>query len=268
MTHLKDILEKTLTGDPIATDEIVRLIYKHDTNYDIIVDFYKNSDKNDSYVQNIMGVIYDLRHTNLDYGTAFTFWKYSAEQGNLFGMTNLAASYFLGRGVEKNHEEAFRLAKLAADQKYAVAQNILGAMYYKVHKNYEEAYKCYKLRADQGNVLGIVTLANLYLKGEGVEMNVKQAYELYKQAIFKGDDWSKKKLEDVMFNHFKIDDLIKNEKTIKEYQIDNEQLKGEIQDLKDFINHIKYHPDGINYKKIEEDFYIKTKIDTQVPKIS
>ncbi|MBA9011104.1 tetratricopeptide repeat protein [Clostridium saccharobutylicum] len=56
--------------------------------------------------------------------------KKYALRGNLRAQNTIGDRYYIGDGVEKNYEEAFRWYKKAADEGYNVAQYNLGDMYY------------------------------------------------------------------------------------------------------------------------------------------
>ena len=63
-----------------------------------------------------------------DMAAAVRIWKLWAERGNAEARTLLAAMYWSGDGVPRDHREAARLYFLAANQGYARAQNDIGFM--------------------------------------------------------------------------------------------------------------------------------------------
>ena len=63
-----------------------------------------------------------------DMTTAARLWKIWADKGNAEARTLLAAMYWSGEGVPRDHREAARLYLSAANQGYARAQNDIGFM--------------------------------------------------------------------------------------------------------------------------------------------
>jgi hypothetical protein len=68
-------------------------------------------------------------YVNKDFTTAVGIWRPLAEKGNAEAETLLAASYWSGEGVGRDHHEAAKWYQKAAMQGYARAQNDLGFMY-------------------------------------------------------------------------------------------------------------------------------------------
>lgn len=64
-----------------------------------------------------------------DAGTAIPIWRKYAAEGNAEAQTLLAAMYWSGDGVPRDHREAARLYLSAAQKGYARAQNDIGFMY-------------------------------------------------------------------------------------------------------------------------------------------
>jgi len=64
-----------------------------------------------------------------DYAAAVAIWRPLAEQGNAEAQTLLAAMYWSGDGLPRNHAEAAKWYLRAAQQGYARAQNDIGFMY-------------------------------------------------------------------------------------------------------------------------------------------
>lgn len=64
-----------------------------------------------------------------DYAAAVAIWRPLAEQGNAEAQTLLAAMYWSGDGLPRNHAEAAKWYLRAARQGYARAQNDMGFMY-------------------------------------------------------------------------------------------------------------------------------------------
>ena len=95
---------------------------------------------------------------------------------------NLGRMYEDGTGV-KDHTEAVRLYRLAADQGYAKAQCNLGVMYTdgtgtRVPQDRTEAARWFRLAADQGDAYGQYNLGVMYKRGTGVPQDYVEAVRL------------------------------------------------------------------------------------------
>ena len=91
----------------------------------------------------------------------------------------MAVAYFNGRGVDLDHEEALRWARLAADQGNPRGQGLLAVAYFQgqgVELDYDEAARWAELAAEQDNGSAQVVLGTLYMNGYGVEQDFVAAY--------------------------------------------------------------------------------------------
>ena len=64
-----------------------------------------------------------------DFATALGIWRPLAAEGNAEAQTLLAAMYWSGEGVPRDHAEAAKWYLRAAEKGYARAQNDIGFMY-------------------------------------------------------------------------------------------------------------------------------------------
>lgn len=102
-----------------------------------------------------------------------------AEQGDADAQALLAVVYYNGRGVEVDHEEAVRWARLAADQGNARGQSMLAAAYFNglgVEQDYAEAARWAQPAAEAGRTGAQVILGTLYRHGNGVAQDYISAY--------------------------------------------------------------------------------------------
>jgi TPR repeat protein len=101
-----------------------------------------------------------------------------AEQGDADAQVSLASRYY--EQDVKDHVEAERWYRLAANQGEAVAQYSLGYMYAKGHgvpQDYVARSGWFRLAAEQGLDLAQYELARAYVRGEGVPQNNVQAHK-------------------------------------------------------------------------------------------
>lgn len=102
-----------------------------------------------------------------------------AEQGDADAQALLGVVYYNGRGVDVDHEEGVRWARLAAEQGNARGQSLLGAAYYSgngVPQDHGEAARWTRLAVEGGNVSAQLLLGIMYLQGHGVPQDDFSAY--------------------------------------------------------------------------------------------
>jgi TPR repeat protein len=112
-----------------------------------------------------------------------------ATQGFVIQEMELAADYFVGRGVPKDLAQAAYWYRKAADQGDPSAQMNLGYMYVVgigVTQDPAEAIKWYR-RASFSIPDAKVNLAGLYMRGIGVKQDNDEALRLLRSAAEKGD---------------------------------------------------------------------------------
>lgn len=83
----------------------------------------------------------------------------------------------------------FARLRIEAERGDANAQSSLGWMYLNgegVGKDPKEAAKWVRMAADQGNALALTNLGSMYLNGEGVAKNPKEAVRLVRKAAEQG----------------------------------------------------------------------------------
>ena len=86
-------------------------------------------------------------------------------------------------------KETLQVAEQEAEQGNALAQYLLGVMYYDgqgVRKDYVEAVKWYRKAAEQGVAKAQYNFGVIYANGEGVRQNYKTAKEWFGKACDNG----------------------------------------------------------------------------------
>jgi TPR repeat protein len=102
----------------------------------------------------------------------------------------LAADYFVGRGVPKDLTQSAYWYRKAADQGNPPAQLYLGYMYtvgIGVPEDKAEAVRWYRRASSSNYPEAKVNLAALYMRGDGVKQDMQEALRLLKSAADKGD---------------------------------------------------------------------------------
>lgn len=110
------------------------------------------------------------------------WYRKAADQGFALAQEVLGSLYYSGDGVPQDYTEAAKWYGKAADQGRGLAQWELGALYYSgkgVPQDYAQTVKWYRKAADQGIAGAMNNLGNMYLDGLGVPQNFIEAYVWY-----------------------------------------------------------------------------------------
>ena len=153
---------------------------------------YRLVEDSDSEAALRLGILYENgRGVAQDYAAAAARYRKSVELQNASdGKHNLARLYELGLGVPRNHAEAFRLYKAAADQGLVASMQAVGGFYYDgtgVPQNYGEALKWYRKAAERGFAQSQYNLGVMYYAGTAVAQSHAQAYLWFALAAAAGD---------------------------------------------------------------------------------
>ena len=183
--------EKAITeGRVVYSYHNLGMIYQYgskniEVNVDKAIELYKEA-ANQNYLGSIqnLGIIY---HQIKDYDKALKWLNKAADLGVPQANYVLMKMYLNGDGVKQDFGEGIRLAKLAADSGYYLAQHNLGRFYHfglvGLEKDYKAARKWYKLAANQGFSNSQVNLGILYDDGLGGEVDDKEAIRFFKLAF-------------------------------------------------------------------------------------
>lgn len=127
--------------------------------------------------------------------TQWSTTRARAEQGDAGAQFDVAAAYYLGRGVPQNYAEALRWYRMAADRGEPRAEDALGYMHLEgqgVPQDYGQASQWYKRAAEHGNAKGQFDLGKVYDEGVGVRPDYIEASRWYRKAAdqnyAKGED--------------------------------------------------------------------------------
>ncbi len=127
------------------------------------------------------------------YRSAFTFLLPVAEAGHAKAQYQVGYMYFVGKGVQKNIQEAIKWYKKSAEQDFVLPQLVLGAVYLQgngITKDTGEAFKWYRKAAELGNPDAQHNIAYMYQEGIGVEQNDNEAFNWYHKAAQQGQAMS------------------------------------------------------------------------------
>ncbi len=121
-----------------------------------------------------------------NHAAAAAEYKRLAEQGDGEAQASLAEMYFTGRGVDRDQEAAIQWFRRAAEGGHIASQVHLGMISAQVQK-FELSVKWFRMAAEAGDADGMTNLAELYLRGLGLERNAAQALDWFAKAADQGD---------------------------------------------------------------------------------
>ena len=125
-----------------------------------------------------------------------------AEQGNVSAQYQLAAMYNVGKGLDKDFNEAFHWFKKAAEEGHVESQYELAIMYYNAkgtQKSPDEARSWYRRAAEQGYAPAQYGLAYMY----DTEENFQEASYWYEKAARQGYAIAQHNLAEIYDKRFK-----------------------------------------------------------------
>ena len=128
--------------------------------------------------------------TDKNHTEAVKWWRKAAEQGYTKAQYNLGIAYANGEGVPEDRSEAVKWVRKAAEQGDANAQCLLGFYYILgkgVAKDMSEAVKWYRKAAEQGDATAQYELGWCYTNGLGVVKDMAEAVKWWRKAAEQGN---------------------------------------------------------------------------------
>lgn len=119
-----------------------------------------------------------------DHEQAFKLTSQAAETGHQDAVMAMGSFYLNGCGIEKNIEKAKFWYKKAARQGSNKAMFTIGKIAYNEHK-YLNAFKWFQVAIENKHSLSIFWLGKLYWHGWGVNKNKKKAMQFFTDAARK-----------------------------------------------------------------------------------
>ena len=172
---------------------------------------------------------------------------------NVGAMTDLARLFFLGneeRGVIQNKDIGVEWLKMAAENGDGDAQNYLGNLFLNgdtVRKDYKQAINWYSLAAEQNNEDALLNLTRIYLEGKFVEKDMDKVMKL----LLRGSELGYPKLQFLYGSFLLEEDLIDASKQIEAYKWLNIASK-EIDDAKKTLNELESLMNNSDILKAQE----------------
>jgi len=143
---------------------------------------------------------------------AFECYMKAAEMGYTDAYYNVANAYLNGDGVEKDFDKAFEWFQKAADSGDTYAKLKLAECYKRgagCERNYAAAMALYRQVAGEKSVkrysfvdVAEYEIGNMYLKGLGVEVDLRKAYDYFKRAASHDNRAAENALNNKKFRDF------------------------------------------------------------------
>lgn len=130
--------------------------------------------------------------------TAAEHYKKAAEKGHIDALYCMGLSFFYGKGIQKDREQALKYYKTAAEKGNIAAQFKLAECYYYgigTEENKQEAAKWYREAAEQGDAQAQYQFGLCCEYGEGIQKDKKEALKWYINAAKQNDKRALRYLE-------------------------------------------------------------------------
>lgn len=140
------------------------------------------------------------REENGDFKASEALYRRAAEQNDKEAILLLASRHFVGRGVEKNDEEALKWYREGAKYADGLSMYALGSAYQYgnlgLERDEKEAAAWYRRAADVRHAKGMVRLGECYYEGIGVTKNYDEALNWWRKAAEREDGEASGKIGD------------------------------------------------------------------------
>ncbi|MCM1071942.1 MAG: hypothetical protein NC301_09095 [Bacteroides sp.] len=144
---------------------------------------------------------------------AFECYLKAAEMGYTPAYYNVAAAYLDGEGVERDFDKAFEWFRKGADSGDTYAKLKLAECYKRgagCERDYAAAMALYQqlasdksMKRDSFADVAEYEIGNMYLKGLGVEVDLRKAYDYFKRAAARDNRAAENALNNKKFRDFK-----------------------------------------------------------------
>jgi TPR repeat protein len=140
---------------------------------------------NNLYAQCVLGRIYRSgRGVTENLVLSFQWYEKAAHQGFPLAQERLGSMYLYGEGTPQNLDQARKWIQKAINQEDKYAKVVLADMYRK-GQDYTKAREIYQELAESLPI-ALDRLADMYQKGQGIDIDLEHALVLYKQAALQG----------------------------------------------------------------------------------
>lgn len=171
-------------------------------NDDALIWLHRAAEAGNVYAQNELGHLYESINKSSD---AVKWFREASEKGLPLAQNNLATMYRLGKGVDKNIDEALRLYELAAKNGNLIAKFKLGYIYYLGKEAAQDKNKAFILiesvaksrEINEQQIRAQHLFGLMHLFGDGTVVNPNEAIGWFTIAANKGNALSQSLLGDI-----------------------------------------------------------------------
>jgi len=186
MLHILYAGDRGVTKNPTLQAQCGEALKKN------ITWFQERAEKGETYAQYCLGDCYFYGvGVEKKWSEAVLWWQRAAEQGDAVAQNALGVCYSYGAGTPKDEKQAHFWIQRAAEQELPLAQHNLGCDYESgtgsVAQDYAQAVIWFRRAAQQGLPRALDKLGDCYLTGQGVEEDLTQAEQYYRQAAAHGN---------------------------------------------------------------------------------
>ena len=202
------------TGVP---DEVLEIV-EYDDNYEgTAAELYTElaEEEKDADAWYNLGMIYYSEATEEALQKSFDCFMKAADMGFNVAYRCIGAAYFDGRGVDKDWHKAREWYQKGAEAGDVMSKLLLAQCYKSGiggEKDYAEAMKLYRQIASRRNLYGKYNhevsvaqyeIGNMYLNGQGVETDIRQAFDWIRLAAENGNIAAENALNNKKFRDFR-----------------------------------------------------------------
>ncbi|RUR07952.1 SEL1-like repeat protein [Legionella sp. km772] len=158
-------------------------------DYNLAKEWYQKSARHLAKASVALGFLYET--VDDDYAQALKSYETAANQGDKYGIYNLALMYEYGKGIAVDYPRARALFTDASDKGFPEAMNQLASMYFYglgQARNDQMALAWYKKAASLGNSNALYTLGLLSETGVTTKLDFQAALKYYEEASQQGNE--------------------------------------------------------------------------------
>ena len=158
-------------------------------DYNLAKEWYQKAANQLAKASVALGFLYET--VDDDYAQAFKAYEKAANQGDTYGMYDLALMYEYGKGTSVDYQKAKNLFTAASDKGFPEAMNQLASMYFYglgQERNDQLGLTWYKKAASLGNSNALYTLGLLSETGVATKLDFEDALTYYQEASNQGNE--------------------------------------------------------------------------------
>ncbi len=174
---------------------------------------------------------------------AMSWFEKAAEQKNPTAQFMVGYAHYTGKLLPRDYKKAAEEMRAAADAKFDEAQYQLALMYINGHgfpQNYSNAVKYLKLAISQGHINSMMTLGDIWERGEKYTKDMYWAHIMFNLAAVRGASGANQR-RDAIEKRLKIDEVLQAQAEAERFHEKKSDLTNYIHqtfgtNIRDFID--------------------------------